>query len=1038
LAREATLTIGGERGARQWFSLNTGLIAATMLLAVVAAVVLHLGRRSSSHASLASLVSASSLEARLIEPRLSGGFSWAPFPSGKSKQSERNLDLAAAIGRTLENVRGESSAVGRHAAGVAELLAGRPSDAVSNLTAAAEASGAASAWSDLAAAYHESARRYDAPELFADALAATDRALARDSRFSEALFNRALLIERLGLKDDAREAWTRYLDNDSTGRWADEARFHLSNLAPEKPFLDILDREYQHVAGDPAAAAALVALDPFGARGMGVMEVLGRWGQAVLRSDERDAKRHLTVARHLGEAVRRAGGDRMLERAVAIIDAAGDHSRATLAAAHTDYQSGLKAFQNSRPVDAEPLLRRATSRFADARSPMVLPARYFAANTLYEQGRRDEAEQEIDSLLPTVPEEFPAYRALIVMQLGICRGSRGDWGSAIALFDQSAASFDRLGEAKNAASVRRLLAFVYDRIGDPKSAWIHRIAALRGLGGKSDLVLERTVSSIADAAIFRHEWHTASSFLSLTINIARRLSDEVQFANALLARAVIRDRLKDAPGARADIEEARAAAARVKDPAYRAYLRVAELRASAMLEATSPAVADGLLTEAIDFVGARRERLYLPALLLQRARARRSAGNIDGALADLERGIEELEQHRQSLPEGEARWGAFHAAEDLFDEAVDVVVSTDVEAAFRFAERGRARALLETYGRSPVLDQRRVPEGFVVVEYVALPSRLLIFTADAYGFRVASVECSSEMLAREIDTFTRALRVGEFADVMRGATALYSRLIEPVASQLVSASTVVFVPDSVTSTVAFSALRDSRGAYLVERHAIVVAPSAAAFVAATERRRGAAAAPVAALLISASAAASDAGALAFVDAEAQQIARAYSSAKRVSEDGLQLDDLIRRAPEADVIHFGGHAIGDERGFMPSSIVLRRNGREHRVGVSEIAKLRLRRAAVVVLAGCNTARGEQRAAEGVISVAHGFLSAGAPSVIATLWPIDDSAAATFFPRLHRELAKGVPPAEALRAVQLESIRRRDVPISLWAAVQNIGS
>jgi CHAT domain-containing protein len=75
---------------------------------------------------------------------------------------------------------------------------------------------------------------------------------------------------------------------------------------------------------------------------------------------------------------------------------------------------------------------------------------------------------------------------------------------------------------------------------------------------------------------------------------------------------------------------------------------------------------------------------------------------------------------------------------------------------------------------------------------------------------------------------------------------------------------------------------------------------------------------------------------------------------------------------------------------------------------------------------------------VSSVAHGFLSAGAASVIATLWPIDDAAAARFFPRVHRRLARGVPPAEALRAAQLESMQRGDVPASLWAAVQNIGS
>jgi CHAT domain-containing protein len=224
---------------------------------------------------------------------------------------------------------------------------------------------------------------------------------------------------------------------------------------------------------------------------------------------------------------------------------------------------------------------------------------------------------------------------------------------------------------------------------------------------------------------------------------------------------------------------------------------------------------------------------------------------------------------------------------------------------------------------------------------------------------------------------------------------------------------------------------------LIEQHPIVLAASAAAFVAATERR-GEAMPPHSALVISASEPGADSGALTFADAEARRVAKTYRSAVRLADDAAEFDELTRRAPAADVIHFAGHAIGDDRGIEPASIVLRRNGHERRVGVAEIGKVRLRPASVVVLAGCNTARGERRAAEGVISVAHGFLSAGAPSVIATLWPIDDEASSIFFPRLHEKLAEGLSPAEALRQAQLESIRRGDVPASLWASVQNIGS
>jgi CHAT domain-containing protein len=641
-------------------------------------------------------------------------------------------------------------------------------------------------------------------------------------------------------------------------------------------------------------------------------------------------------------------------------------------------------------------------------------------------------------LLAQVSADYPAYRAQIQWQLGVCHLSRADWGGAITLLQESAAGFERLGETGGAAGARRHLAVVYDRIGDPQTAWNQRVAALRGVGHSSNRILAKALGSIAEAAILRREWSTAESFLSLEIAVVRRTSDDVLLGDALLLRAVVRDRLHHTDGVTADLSDAKAAAARSKDDSYRAYLRIATLRATAMLSSTSPAHSDVLLTEALQYQAARSDLLMLPALHLERARARRKRGDSAGAISDVRLGIAELERHRDSLPAGEARWGAFHASEELFDDAIELALdSGDAEAAFRFAEQARARALLDSYGRSPVLAFDRLPADTVIVEYAALASRLIVFTADRAGVRATAVEYGRDALAADVDALMRAFRRGTAAAIATRSAALYRRLIAPVETTLRNASMVVFVPDAAISVVPFSALKNAHGEYLIERHAVVVAPSAASYAAAAERRRDANA-PRAALVVSTSAPGAGLGPLTFVRAEARRVADAYATAERLTDDEAELDRLVARSPFADVIHFSGHAVGDDSGIDAASIVMRHNGRERRVSVAELAKLRLRRTSTVVLAGCSTARGERRAAEGVISVAHGFLTAGAPSVIATLWDIDDADAALFFPRLHRRLAEGRPPADALRQVQLEAIRAGDVRASLWAAVQNIGS
>ena len=169
--------------------------------------------------SLATLVSASSLQWRGVEPRLSG-FAWAPFGSGTRGETTG-----------LDSVRGESTQAARHTEAVAELLAGHPRKALSGLTVAAEQSSDPAVWSDLAAVLQDGDRD-DAPELLADALAACRRALSQQPDFLDARFNRAIVLERLGLRDDAREAWERYLAVDTTSEWASEARSHLKVLQP--------------------------------------------------------------------------------------------------------------------------------------------------------------------------------------------------------------------------------------------------------------------------------------------------------------------------------------------------------------------------------------------------------------------------------------------------------------------------------------------------------------------------------------------------------------------------------------------------------------------------------------------------------------------------------------------------------------------------------------------------------------------------------------------------------------------------------------
>ena len=104
------------------------------------------------------------------------------------------LMLAAIAGETIQNVPQD-----RHATAIAHLLMGNTNTAVSILEGAA--ANDATAWCDLAAARYTLAVRDNDPTRLPHALAAADAALRLNPKLAEAVFNRALIVERLGLRD---------------------------------------------------------------------------------------------------------------------------------------------------------------------------------------------------------------------------------------------------------------------------------------------------------------------------------------------------------------------------------------------------------------------------------------------------------------------------------------------------------------------------------------------------------------------------------------------------------------------------------------------------------------------------------------------------------------------------------------------------------------------------------------------------------------------------------------------------------------------
>lgn len=133
-----------------------------------------------------------------------------------------------------------------------------------------------------------------------------------------------------------------------------------------------------------------------------------------------------------------------------------------------------------------------------------------------------------------------------------------------------------------------------------------------------------------------------------------------------------------------------------------------------------------------------------------------------------------------------------------------------------------------------------------------------------------------------------------------------------------------------------------------------------------------------------------------------------------------------------IVHFATHSLINNRHPELSGIVLSLVDDQGRpqdgfLRLHEIYNLKLG-ADLVVLSACQTALGKDIRGEGLIGLTRGFMYAGAPRVVATLWKVSDSATAEFMSRFYQNmLRKGMSPAASLRAAQL-SLRRE----KQWAA------
>lgn len=255
---------------------------------------------------------------------------------------------------------------------------------------------------------------------------------------------------------------------------------------------------------------------------------------------------------------------------------------------------------------------------------------------------------------------------------------------------------------------------------------------------------------------------------------------------------------------------------------------------------------------------------------------------------------------------------------------------------------------------------------------------------------------------------------------------LYTVLVAPVRDQL-RTPRVGVIPHGVLHYLPFAALRDGEQ-YFGEQVTLFTLPSASTLPFVQQKRKGEVGANLLAM-----AQGQPTGALAplpNVDQEARTIADLYGTTPLL---GGQATEAAFKADAGSfrILHLASHGEYNPNNPLFSRLVLGPGGSDDgSLEVHEVYGLDLAQADLVVLSACETSLGARSRGDDVVGLNRAFIYAGTPSVVASLWSVNDQATGELMRAFYGHLEEGMGKAEALQAAQAE-IRARYPHPFYWA-------
>ena len=774
---------------------------------------------------------------RPLESRSTVDFGYAPLTvtrGGKVSPSDpKSLDRARfLLGNAAEN---PSDAQAHHALGIFYLNEKVFDKALEEFNTALEISpDDAKIYSDLGALYLEKANQAAALEKdsenlenLARSLESLNRALQINENLPETLFNKALVLQKMRQPNQAREAWQKYLEKDSTSDWANEARKNLEELQKQEnqpkeksqilqDFLDAF-RERDDTRAWQIAAQTKELIT-------GVMiqqQLVNKFLEADQQSRKEEADEILSAFVYLGKIENQNSGDLFFSELANYYSNTNQSDRKIL----LDAQNGLnEAYRLILKNDCQ----TAIEKLFDVKNLFISAGNGFEifivdfqiAYCLKQMEKLTESNELL--LANTEICEKRNYKWLNTIFNGWIGSNFSLLGEHSKAIDYNEKSLDEAVRTSNSYDQQKALnqlTHEYWLIGDSKKtlSCIFKYLNTDVSYFQSQRQQNRNLLFGTEGFYRLRFFETAAAFAQEEMLTALKNNDLSFNHTAHYHMALIYQKSGQFENVSREIAECFRLVNSLENSKLKQTLLTKTRLVSANLHRESndcqKAVDDydrvieayGKTEFSINKYEARKGRLLCYIALK----------NDDAVRQEMPELIKIFDDNRQKISIEADRNVFFNNEQSVYDIAADYAFSQtgNSEQAFEYEENSRARSLLNLIENSPSQPlslneiRQRIPSGTQIIYYSVLPDKILIWQISTTTYLVAEKNINSAELSEIVENYSKQLQsTNDSEQLANKAKELYDILIQPVASTLETDKSICIMADKMLFRVPFASL----------------------------------------------------------------------------------------------------------------------------------------------------------------------------------------------------------------------------------------